>query len=210
MQTEMVIFTHFFGGAARRQVHLDTWIFLWVNYRNCLPWFTVMSLLSLSFSLSPQATCRKHLSATCLPPCTSNLPLLPLPLQVLFPTDASLQWPHAPSFTRPPVSAVCIIGLFHNYVLYHQWFNFSLFYTSLLYWCLSNIARKTMTSIKFFETEIEHTGSVTSVRVFKRSSRFCIGYIARDLDKPTARHDKLRGNSRPVLREIIGWALRVA
>lgn len=168
---------------------------------------------SLSFSLSPQATCHRHLSATCLPPnpspCTSNLPFLPLPLQVLFPTDASLQWPHAPSFTRPPVSAVCIIYLFHNYLLYHQWFNFSLFYTSLLNWCFSNIVRKTITSIKFFETEIEHTGSVTSARVFKWSSRFCIGYIARVLDKPTARHDKLRGNSRPVLRDIIGWARRV-
>lgn len=50
----------------------------------------------------------------------------------------------------------------------------------ILYGCFSNMVRKTITSIKLFETEIERAGSVTSARVFKRSSRFCIGYIARE------------------------------
>lgn len=213
MQTEMVncVFTHFFGGVARRQAHLDTWIFLWVNYRNFyhgLPW----CLCSLSLSL--------YLPR--LPVTNIWAPHASLPTRTIFPcflcpsrfssqrtlrcSDPIRTLSHVLQFRQSVYNNLSISQLF---VIIGGLIFLSFIRHYILCWCFSNIVRKTITSIKFFETEIERTGSVTSARVFKRSSRFCIGYIARDLDKPIARHDKLRGNSRPVLRETIGWALRV-
>lgn len=210
MQTEMVncVFTHFFGGVGigGRPILTHEYSSGWITGTFTMVYLDVFApslFLVISRGYLSQ-TSERHMLAS------QSVSLREQSSLASFAPPGSL-----PSGCFVPVTPY---ALFHTSLSFHLrsgLCNYLFIYLiillchCILYWCLSSIVCKTITSIKFFKTEIERTGSVTSARVFKRSSRFCIGYIARDLDKPTARHDKLRGNSRPVLREPIGWALRV-